>query len=137
MVAPRTYGIPVVDEVHTAAGISELTLLEAAAAAERNSEHPLGRAIVRYAEGKSIQASPPESFEYRIGRGILASAHGEPIAVGNRLLFSELGITMPEQPKANCGTEVFVVRNGRYLDSLAITISCAPAPRLLSARSMR
>jgi len=72
-----TYGIPVVDEVHTAAGISELTLLEAAAAAERHSEYPLGRAIVRYSEGKSVQASAPESFEYRIGRGILASAHGE------------------------------------------------------------
>ena len=134
-----TYGIPVVDEVHTAAGISELTLLEAAAAAERNSEHPLGRAIVRYAEGKSIQASAPESFEYRIGRGILASAHGEPIVVGNRVLFSELGITMPEQPKANNGTEVFVTRNGRYLGSLAITDQLRPssAPAVSALHAMK
>jgi cation transport ATPase len=45
-----TYGLPLVSKVRTVPGISERTLLEAAASAERSSEHPLGRAIVRFAE---------------------------------------------------------------------------------------
>ncbi len=122
-----TYGIPVVDDVHTAPGISERTLLEVAASAERNSEHPLSRAIVRYAEGKAVQAVAPESFEYRIGRGILASARGEPIVVGNRALFSELGITIQEQSDARNGTEVLVARSGRYLGTLEITDQLRPS----------
>jgi len=36
-----TYGVPVVSELRTADGVSEEMLLETAASAERNSEHPL------------------------------------------------------------------------------------------------
>src|SRR6202167_1916473 len=93
-----TYGTPLVSEVRTAPGISEQALLEAAAGAERNSEHPLGCAIVRYAEERKVQISDPEHFEYRLGRGVLTTLHGEQIVVGNRALFEELAI--PEHDKA-------------------------------------
>src|ERR1700739_2938048 len=58
-----TYGFPQVSEVRTAPGISPRALLETAASAERSSEHPLGRAIVRYAELQGIQVHDPEVFE--------------------------------------------------------------------------
>src|ERR1700723_443195 len=92
-----TYGTPVVSAVRTAPGISDRTLIETAATAERNSEHPLGRAIVRFAEGKNLQGADPEFFEYRLGRGVLASLRGTAIVVGNRALFEELGIAHPEK----------------------------------------
>ncbi|MGC2512214.1 MAG: HAD-IC family P-type ATPase, partial [Acidobacteriaceae bacterium] len=67
-----TFGMPAVTEVNPASGVTERSLIEAAASAESSSEHPLGRAIVRFAEQKNIPASHPAHFEYRIGRGVLA-----------------------------------------------------------------
>ena len=122
-----TYGFPLVTEVRTAEGVSGRALLEAAASAERSSEHPLGRAIVRFAEQQSVPAIDPESFEYRIGRGVLASVHGEPIVVGNRALFEDLGIARPEKDTASGGTEVLVARGGRYYGSIVVTDQVRPS----------
>lgn len=130
-----TFGLPVVDKVDTAPDTSESALLEVAASAEWNSEHPLGRAIVRYAEGKGIRPAAPDSFEYRIGRGVLASSHGDRIVVGSQTLFAESSIDIPAQLEAESGTQVLVARNGRYLGSLTITDrlrpSSAPAVKAL------
>jgi heavy metal translocating P-type ATPase len=136
-----TYGFPLVTKVRTAPGITESALLEAAASAERSSEHPLGRAIVRYAEQRKIQAVDPESFEYRIGRGVLASLHGDQIVVGNRALFEELGIAGPERSSTAGETEVLVARRGRYYGSILVTDelrpSSAPAVRALTAMGIK
>ena len=136
-----TFGFPVVSEVHTEPSISERTLLEAAASAERSSEHPLGRAIVRYAEQQNVQAVDPESFEYRVGRGVLASLHGERIVVGNRALLDELAITRPDSSSTSGGTEVLVARAGRYLGSILVTDqlrpSAAPAVKALAALNIK
>ena len=141
-----TYGFPLVAKIRTAPGIPESALLEAAASAERSSEHPLGRAIVRFAEQRSIQLIDPEFFEYRIGRGVLASLHGKPVVVGNRALFEELGIAHPgketgkENGSAEGGTEVLVARGGRYYGSILITDqlrpSAAPAVKALAHMSI-
>jgi P-type E1-E2 ATPase len=136
-----TFGFPVVSEVRTEPSISERTLLEAAASAERSSEHPLGRAIVRYAEQQNVQAVEPESFKYRIGRGILASLHGERIIVGNRALLEELAITRPDSGNTSGGTEVLVARAGRYLGSILVTDqlrpSAAPAVKALADMNIK
>ncbi|MGD0446843.1 MAG: heavy metal translocating P-type ATPase, partial [Edaphobacter sp.] len=131
-----TFGFPVVSKVNTEPGIPERTLLEAAASAERSSEHPLGRAIVRYAEQQNVQPVDPDSFEYRVGRGVLASLHGERIVVGNCALLRELAITRPESRRSSGGTEVLVAREGRYLGSILVTDqlrpSAAPAVKALA-----
>ncbi len=122
-----TYGFPLVAAVRTAPGISERSLLETAASAERSSEHPLGRAIVRHAELQNIRVHDPEFFEYRIGRGVLASLRGEPIVVGNRALFEELGIAQPEKNGTVDGTEVLVARGGHYYGSILVTDQLRPS----------
>ena len=109
-----TYGMPLVTEVSPAPGISEQAMLQAAASAESGSEHPLGRAIVRYAEQRSIPVTHPDNFEYRIGRGILASLHGQQTVVGNRALLAELGADLPPSTAEAHGTEVLVAQGGRY-----------------------
>jgi heavy metal translocating P-type ATPase len=125
-----TYGFPEVAEVRTVPGISERDLLEAAASAERSSEHPLGRAIVRFAEQQNIAVAEPETFEYRIGRGVVASVHGEPVAIGNRALFEELRISLPDKPvkkDVTGGTEILVAQEGRYCGSILVTDQLRPS----------
>src|ERR1700675_402209 len=116
-----TFGFPVVSEIRTAAGISRRALLEAATSAERSSEHPLGRAIVRFGEQQSILATHPESFEYRIGQGVIAFVQGEPIIVGNRALLKQFGISPPEVDQSAAGTEVLIARGGLFYGSILVT----------------
>lgn len=138
-----TYGTPLVSTVRTAPGISERALIQAAATAERNSEHPLGRAIVRFAEGKNIEDADPEFFEYRVGRGVLASSRGTAIVAGNRALFEELGIAHPvkELDRKEAGTEVLIARAGRYCGSIVVTDqlrpSAVPAVRALGEMNIK
>jgi heavy metal translocating P-type ATPase len=131
-----TYGMPLVTEVNVVPGVSEQALLQAAASAEIGSEHPLGRAIVRYAEQRGIPVTHPDHFEYRIGRGILASLHGQQIVVGNRALLAELGADLPPSTAEVHGTEVLVAQGGRYQGSILVTDqlrdSSAPAVRALT-----
>ena len=120
-----TFGMPLVTEVNPATGVSERVLLEAAASAESSSEHPLGRAIVRLAEQRNIPVCQPVHFEYRIGRGVLAEVNGEETVAGNRPLFVELGLTLPERAAAE-GTEIFVARKGNYIGSVVVADQLRP-----------
>jgi len=121
-----TFGMPAVTEVNPAPGIATRVLLEAAANAESSSEHPMGRAIVRFAERENIPISHPDHFEYRIGRGVLALVRGEQTVVGNRALFAELGIDLPQRAVAPQGTEIFVARGGRSLGSILVADQVRP-----------
>jgi heavy metal translocating P-type ATPase len=131
-----TYGMPLVTEINAAPGISEEAILKAAASAESGSEHPLGRAIVRFAEQQDIPVSHPDHFEYRIGRGVLASLHGQQTIIGSRTLLTELGIDLPQRTDAVHGTEVLVAQGGYYLGSILVTDqlrdSSAPAVKALT-----
>jgi heavy metal translocating P-type ATPase len=131
-----TYGMPLVTEINAAPGISEQAILKAAASAESDSEHPLGRAIVRFAEQEDIPVSHPDHFEYRIGRGVLASLHGQQTIIGSRTLLAELGIGLPQRADAVHGTEVLVAQGGRYLGSILVMDqlrdSSAPAVKALT-----
>src|ERR1700752_237024 len=69
-----TYGIPLVTRVSPAPGVSKQMALHAAATAERNSEHPLGRAIVRFAEEQQVLIADSHRFEYKIGRGVITTS---------------------------------------------------------------
>jgi heavy metal translocating P-type ATPase len=116
-----TYGMPLVTEVNAASGISEQVMLQSAASTESGSEHPLGRAIVRFAEERNIPVIHPDDFEYRIGRGVLASLDGEQTVVGNKVLLEDLEIDLPSRINVSQGTEVLVARGGHYLGSILVT----------------
>ncbi|MCW3985180.1 MAG: heavy metal translocating P-type ATPase [Candidatus Bathyarchaeota archaeon] len=72
--------------------LSEEQLLQLAAVAEKNSEHPLGEAIVRRAMEREIKVVDPEFFNAIPGHGIEVKHNGMEILLGNRKLMKKKGI---------------------------------------------
>ena len=122
-----TFGEATVARVRPEPGISEQILLQASASAEHDSEHPLGRAIVRYAEAKNIPIVEPSDFRYEVGRGIVAQVQGARIAVGNRAHLLSLGVEVPAQLPAFRGTSVLVAGGDRYYGSISVEDQVRPS----------
>ena len=114
-----TLGAPAVKDVHLAHGDNVEALVAAAASAERGSEHPLGKAIVRYAYEHGIVTEEPNAFRYEIGRGISALVAGEPVIAGNRGFLEASGIVVPHYRETS-GTRVHVARGGKYAGFISI-----------------
>jgi Cd2+/Zn2+-exporting ATPase/Cu+-exporting ATPase len=116
-----TFGNPEVTNVYSCNGATIQAVLEAAAIAERSSEHILGKAILEKASEMSISIAEPERFEYIPGRGIICSLNGEEITVGNRAFFREKHIDIGELTNGSDHlSEVLVACGGRFLGSLQI-----------------
>jgi heavy metal translocating P-type ATPase len=114
-----TLGTPTVAEVQPAAGNTVEKLLAAAASAELSSEHPLGKAIVRYAHEHGVATEEPDGFRYEIGRGISAFVDGEHVVAGNRNFLESLGVAVPTEQTTNA-TKVHVACDGQYAGSLSV-----------------
>ena len=84
-----TYGTPQVTTVKTCTSFSEEELYRLAASAEKLSEHPLGKAIVK-CYGKPVQT--PETFQLIAGEGVKALLDGKTVLAGNDRLMRENGI---------------------------------------------
>lgn len=85
-----TQGIPFVTDVVT--DEEERSFLQRAASMEKNSEHPLSRAITEYASTQGVDFLPCEHFEAVGGRGIRATIGGQAYLAGNRAFMEENGI---------------------------------------------
>lgn len=105
-----TYGTPKVVKVQSLMPqISETELYAFCAAAERNSEHPLGKAIVRCYKQDSAEAVPTsEDFQMIPGRGVSATVKGKAVLAGNRELLSESGIAVDRSVSAQA--EAFIMQ---------------------------
>jgi Cu+-exporting ATPase len=73
----------------TMALLDESELLRIAASAERNSEHPLGQAIVEHARAQGVALSEPVAFQSITGRGVMAHVDGLSVLLGNPALMAE------------------------------------------------
>ena len=92
-----TEGRPVVTEVISLSGFKESDLLRLAAIAERNSEHPLSKAIITYAQASGLKVTDePEAFKYETGEGVVVSYRGYEIAVGSERMMSRLKIDIDQ-----------------------------------------
>ena len=97
-----TYGIPRVTAIKTMDdGYSENDLYAFVAAAELNSEHPLGRAIVTcYRQTSNPVSYKPEDFTMIPGPGVRAVIQGKTVLAGNEKLMDADHIVLPEDVTA-------------------------------------
>ncbi|CAK9315666.1 unnamed protein product [Citrullus colocynthis] len=69
----------------------EKEALAVAAAMEKGTTHPIGRAVVDHSVGKDLPSISVESFEYFPGRGLIATLHGIKSGIGGKLRKASLG----------------------------------------------
>ena len=79
-----TEGKPYVVQLNPADNTSESDLLKTAYNLEKQSEHPLAKAIVEFAENNGVSPLTTENFQAVSGRGIKALINGEPSFGGNK-----------------------------------------------------
>jgi len=89
-----TEGKPKVTDIVVNGGITKEYLLQVAASAEKGSEHPLGEAIVKDAEEKSLEFKKLDFFKAIPGHGIEVKIDGRDILLGNRKLMVESKISL-------------------------------------------
>lgn len=87
-----TKGQPEVTEVVTLAEISDIEIIKMAARVEKNSEHPLAQAIVKYGQQQGVSLEDPEKFTAVPGHGVIAIIDGKQVLVGTRKLMREHSI---------------------------------------------
>ena len=122
-----TYGNPEVTGIRATAKAKTADVLEAAAVAERPSEHPLAKAILRKASEATLPIIEPTGFNYLPGKGLVCSLNGEEIVVGNRILLSERGIEVNGFDRnADHSSEILIARRGRLLGAIEIADKLRP-----------
>jgi Cu2+-exporting ATPase len=89
-----TKGEPDVTDVVLADGADEKQVLALAAALERESEHPLAKAIVRRADELGAPTLAASEFDNERGAGARATVDGHHVAVGNSRLVELEGVSL-------------------------------------------
>ncbi len=120
-----TRGEPEVTDLVVDGG-DELGLLALTAAVERDSEHPLAAAVVRYADDRGAARLTAGGFRSVAGHGAIAQVDGHRVIVGNRALLADEGVDLGSlsarrDELADAGrTAVFVAVDGRAAGVIAM-----------------
>ena len=87
-----TAGRPALTDIRASGGWAEGELLTLAAAAETDSEHPLGAAIVAGARDRGLTLPAAAGFDSITGKGVQATVAGHTVLVGTARLLAGAGI---------------------------------------------
>lgn len=109
-----TYGEP---EVTSFDGRDDV--LSAVAAGESMSEHPIGKAIVRYCIDNGAVLADVTDFEYTVGKGISFAFDGHRYTVGSPELYGGRG-------DDDVATSAYVSRDGEYAGRFTLSDSIRP-----------
>ncbi|KMN21228.1 heavy metal translocating P-type ATPase [Pseudomonas helleri] len=102
----------------------EAHLLQAAGALQRGSEHPLAKAVLDACAARHLNVPDVADSQSLTGRGIAGTLEGRRLALGNRRLLDETGLT----PGSLADSATAWENEGRTLSWL---IEQSPEPRVL------
>lgn len=118
-----TRGEPTVTDI-SPHSFDENELLRLVASAERNSEHPLGEAVVKEAQGRKLNLVSPQNFEAISGQGIKAEIEGHMILIGNEKLMKnhqvEIACEQAETLAHQGKTPIFVAIDSQFAGMIAV-----------------
>ena len=121
-----TNGEPVVTDMVPAEGVAEESLLTLAASLEKRSEHPLAKAILKYAGEQQMTVEDVSEFEALPGNGLTAVRKGVKLAGGNYAFIrtqTEVSENLLKQSEALAEqgkTPMFFTENGRLAGIIAV-----------------
>ncbi len=120
-----TVGLPTVKEIITN-GISEEELIQIAYSLEKNSEHPLAKAIIAKAEEMKLDATSTEEFKTLTGNGLYALIHQKKVYGGSEKFISTI-VSIPEDIKIKANalakegkTPLYFVEENKLLGMIAV-----------------
>ncbi len=87
-------------EAGRAGGLDEQRLLQVAAAAEADSEHPLARTVVEEATSRQLLVLPYQQFAAIAGGGVQALVENQPVLIGTPKLLADHHVELPETAQA-------------------------------------
>ena len=117
-------------------GLGEDEALRLAAAVERDSEHPVARAIVASADEGRLEIPQVENFRALPGHGVEARMQGRTLQVGGPNLLRTLGVTPSAELAEAAATAaaqgqstVYLLEAGRTLAVFAVADAVRPESR--------
>ncbi|MXV75987.1 heavy metal translocating P-type ATPase [Candidatus Poribacteria bacterium] len=110
----------------------ESELLQLSAAAERGSEHPIGKAVVQAAQERGLNIATPSQFKAITGHGITAQVGDNSVVIGNLSLMQQHGIPTKifeaeaERLQTEAKTVLWVAVDGHVAGLLAVADTLKP-----------
>ena len=121
-----TTGSPSVTDIVAKQGIDENYLLEKAYSLEKKSEHPLAKAVVKYAEERNVKLFDTSDFKTHAGGGVEAVCDGKTLVGGNKKFISKYTElkseyeSIREKLASEGKTPLLFVENGEYIGCIAV-----------------
>ncbi|MBQ1388639.1 MAG: cadmium-translocating P-type ATPase [Clostridia bacterium] len=112
-----THGTFSISKILPAAGVDEKMLIEYAAAAEKNSTHPIARSIMAAFE-KDANTLNAEDYKEHAGHGVTVKYKNSTVRAGSRKLLEKDGIAVDEI--GTSGTAVYISADSKYLGCIVI-----------------
>ena len=101
--------------IETASDSRRKELLQLSTSLEQGLNHPIAKAIRDSAEQEQVEVIECESWDYRVGRGVVASIRGQQALLGNSKLLIEEGVVIPsieERPDLAVATPIYLAVDG-------------------------
>ena len=130
-----TFGVK---EIYSLSALySEDEVLWLFAGLDKNSEHPIAKAIINEAKNRDINLPPVEKFKAIRGKGTEGMIEGKKISIASPGYIEELGLKIPDTLKDAEGTVVFLVVSEQDKNILAGAINLTDTIREESPEAVR